>query len=85
MARERTGGAVEGPATRERKPYGRLTPQSWGELLALYATGATAKALAVQFNTTERTIYTHAKKAGLLRKDRPWMEPCAVDDAALEA
>jgi hypothetical protein len=85
MARRKTGAAVDTPTTGERKPYGRLTPKSWGELLALYEAGATAKALAVQFNTTERTIYTHAKKAKLLRKDRPWMEPCALDDAALEA
>ena len=85
MARARTGEAAEGPTGRERKPYGRLTPKQWGELLALYEAGATAKALAVRFRTTERTIYTHARKAGLLRKDRPWMEPCTLDDAALEA
>lgn len=85
MARARTDETVDGPTGRERKPYGRLTPKQWGELLALYEAGATAKALAVRFRTTERTIYTHAKKAGLLRKDRPWMEPCTLDDAALEA
>jgi|GEM_PF-2180668 len=85
MARRKTGGAVDRPTTRERKPYGRLTPKQWGELLALYAAGATAKALAVRFRTTERTIYTHANKAGLLRKQRPWMEPCDLDEAALDA
>lgn len=85
MARARTGEAGNGPTRRERKPYRRLTPKQWGDLLALYEAGATAKALAVQFGTTERTIYTHARKAGLLRKDKPWMEPCAMDDATLEA
>lgn len=84
MARARTGEAGNGPTGRERKPYGRLTPKQWGDLLALYEAGATAKALAVRFNTTERTIYTHARKAKLLRKDRPWMEPCALDDVVLE-
>ena len=85
MAQRKTGVAVDAPTTRERKPYGRLTPKQWGELLALYDAGATAKALAAQFGTTERTIYTHANRAGRLRKDQPSVEPCTLDDAALEA
>lgn len=84
MARMKSGAAVDTPTMRERTPYGRLTPKQWGVVLGLYEAGATAKALAAQFNTTERTIYTHAKKAKMLRKDKPWMEPCELDDAALE-
>lgn len=69
-----------------KKPYRRVTPDEWVEIEALYRAGATAKALAVQFHTTERTIYTHAGKDGWLRRDHEAtaepMTPVEADAAA---
>ncbi len=69
-----------------KKPYQRVTPDEWVEIEALYRAGATAKALAEQFDTTERTIYARAGKYGWLRRDHAataeLMTPVEADAAA---
>jgi hypothetical protein len=62
----------------ERRRYRRRPPSEWAEIRALYRGGATAKALAERFGGAERTIYTHLRESGCLRKDQP-VEACALD------
>lgn len=69
-----------------KKPYRRVLPDEWVAIEAMYRAGATAKALAVEFVTTERTIYSHARKFGWLRKQQraaqAAMTPVEADAAA---
>lgn len=52
-----------------RQPYCRRSAAEWDEIRRLYQAGATAKALVKQYGGTERTLYTHAREEGWLRKD----------------
>lgn len=72
----------EGSREMERLPYRRRPESEWAVIRELYLAGATAKALALRFGGTERTIYTHLRKHDCLRKDQP-AETCDLDDAAL--
>ena len=72
----------EGSKEMERLPYRRRPESEWAVIRAMYRAGATAKALALRFGGTERTIYSHVSKHGCLRKDQP-VESCDLDGAAL--
>ncbi|MDI1327901.1 MAG: hypothetical protein PSV23_14015 [Brevundimonas sp.] len=52
-----------------RQPHCRRGAAEWDEIRRLYQAGATAKALVRAYGGTERTLYTHAREAGWLRKD----------------
>lgn len=65
-----------------KKPYRRVTPDEWGTIEAMYRAGATARALAVAFTTTERNIYCKARAGGWLRRDhRPVQAPMTAVEA----
>ena len=72
----------EGSTEMERLPYRRRPPGEWAVIRALYQGGATAKALALRFGGTERTLYAHLREHGCLRKTQP-PQTCALDEAAL--
>ena len=78
-----SGVAVDGPTMRERKPYRRRPQAEWARIRALYARGETARALAERFGGTERTIFTHLRAHGMLRRDQT-VETCALDAARLD-
>lgn len=70
-----------------RQPYCRRSAAEWDEIRRLYQAGATAKALVKQYGGTERTLYTHARDEGWLRKDdvtppRTGLTPVEADAAA---
>ena len=71
-----------------RRPHCRLGKAAWARIRQLYEQGATAKALSEVFGPTERTIFTHAKKGGWLRKDQPEeaapLSPEAAEDEAMD-
>ena len=69
-----------------KKPPCRAHPDEWAEIRVLFIAGATAKALSLAYGPTERTIFTHAREGGWLRKDhkvtRPDMTAEEADAAA---
>ena len=69
-----------------RRPHCRHSPAEWDEIRRLYQAGATAKALVQRYGGTERTLYTHARDEGWLRKDATAPEagltPVEADAAA---
>ena len=71
-----------GSRTMERLPYRRRPQGEWAVIRELYRAGATAKALALRFGGTERTLYAHLRKHGCLRKTQP-TQTCDLDEAAL--
>ena len=78
-------GAMRGAVPVERVPYRRRPEAEWAEIRALYAGGATAKALALRFGGTERAIYTHLSEQGGLRKDQPTVACDLSSDAVADA
>lgn len=65
-----------------KKHYHRVTPDEWVAVEAMYRAGATAKALAVEFDTTERNIYYKARAGGWLRRDhKPTRAPMTAGEA----
>ena len=65
-----------------KKPYRRVLPDEWMAIEAMYRAGATAKALAVEYDTTERTIYTRGREYGWLRKHQKAVGPVMTPDEA---
>lgn len=72
----------EGSEEMERLPYRRRPESEWAVIRELYRAGATAKALALRFGGTERSIYTHVSKHGCLRRDQA-TGTCGLDDEAV--
>ena len=68
--------------TLNKAPWRRLTPDEWARVRATFLAGATAKALAVEYRTTERTIYRKAREDGWRRKDARASEPPMTPDQA---